>query len=279
MEKNNFNLKEIFNKKEYKRLNPYQKEIFVTNFFHSAMWNRIKVEEHIVLLRELEHVLSTIYKRSRYNVAVLPSHYKVEEDYFDLQTIFEDKSIRIRKNFLEEGILQDGNALSYLNVYLLDGMYHENYHITSYTHICSKVVPSLEREFVEYCLWYNTLKAGENITTKENEYAKEDLLAYRMIPDEYYAYDFAHEKVLSTFERTLALYGGDKCFTEYVLAQEEERLNFAWKYNQEHNTNYTFDELYEKVYFKNIIASLSQNQEEEKEYYRELKQCKYFIKK
>lgn len=279
MKEYKFNLKEIFNKKQYKRLNPYQKEIFVTNFFHSAMWKKIQVEERIVLLRELEHVLSTIYKRSRYNVVVLPSHYKVEEDYFDLQTIFEDKSIRIRKNFLEQGILQDGNSLSFLNVYLLDGMYHENYHITSHTHMHSKVVPYLEREFVEYFLWYNTLKEGESITKKENQYIKEDILAYRMIPDEYYAYDFAYEKVLSTFERSLVLYGEDKNFTEYVLAQEEERLSFACQYNQEHNTNYMFDELYEKVYFKNIIASLSQNTEEEKQYYKELKECKRFVQK
>lgn len=279
MENFKFDLKEIFNKKQYKRLNPYQKEIFVTNFFHSVMWKRIKVEERIVLLRELEHVLSTLYKRSKYHIVVLPSSYKVEEDYFDLQTIFEDKSIRIRKNFLEEGILQAGKKLSYLNLYLLDGMYHENYHITSYTHIRSKLLTFLEREFIEYWLWINTLQEEECITAKESEYIENDLLAYRMIPDEYYAYDFAYQKVCSIFMRTLALYGEDENFTEYVLVMEGEKINFSYQYNQEHHTNYTFDELYEKVYLKQIIASLSQSKEEEKRYYEKLGEYKRFIKK
>lgn len=279
MEKFKFDLKEIFSKKQYKRLNPYQKEIFVTNFFHSEMWKRIKVEERVILLRELERVLATIYKRRKYHIDVLPSNYKVEEDYFDLQTIFEDNSINIRKNFLEEGIMQNGNCMPYLNVYLLDGMYHENYHITSYTHIRGKMLEFLEREFIEYCLWYDTLKEGENVTSKEQEYIENDLLAYRMIPDEYYAYDFAYEKVVSIFQRTLELYGEDKNFTEYVVMHIEEENGFACQYNQAHHTNYTFDELYEKVYLKKIIETLSKDKEEEKQYYEELEECKRFIKK
>ncbi len=283
------NLKEIFDQKQYKRLSVYQKEIFVTNLFHSKWWDKIPKQDHILLLKELQNVLSNKYRNGQYQLIVLPSDYQLQECLFEMITNVYEKRILMRKSFIEDGIIQDGYddiyVLDFLNVYLLDCIYHENYHIISRQQSILKSSTILEREFLEQLLWCLTLNRKENIPimeqigSLENDLLEKDVLGYYMIPDEYYAHRFAYEQVARIFDRTISLYGEDENFRKYIVDVKREQSVLAQKYNNEHGTQYTFDELYEQIYLTDIIRSSAKDEEEVKEVYQKLKERKHFIKR
>jgi hypothetical protein len=289
MDEKRFNLKEIFTQPKYRRMNPYQKEIFVTGLFHSKNFNQIRKEEHIVLLKELKEVLLKKYRCGPYTMIVLPSDYQLHEDLFDMVTDVYKRRIYIRKSFVEDGIIQNGYddayCLDFLNVYLLDCIYHEMYHIISRNQIMRKSTSYLDREFVEQLLWYLTIKHNENsslmeqVAQIESTFLEEDILSYRMLPEEYYAHLFAYNQVNHAFKRNVVLYGEDKNLGKYQFDVEQEKSILVKQYNNIHKTNYTFDEIYEQVYLMNIICFSTKNEEEVREVYQKLGRKKHFIKR
>lgn len=119
----------------------------------------------------------------------------------------------------------------------------------------------------------------EQIGSLENDFLEKDVLGYYMIPDEYYAHCFAYEQVARIFDRTISLYGEDENFGKYTVDVKREQSVLAQKYNNEHGTQYTFDELYEQIYLTDIIRSSAKDEEEVKEVYQKLKEKKHFIKR
>lgn len=289
MDEKRLNLKEIFTQLQYRRMNSYQKEIFVTGLFHSKNFNQIRKEEHIVLLEELKEILLKKYRCGSYTMIVLPSDYQLHEDLFDMVTDVYKRKIYIRKSFVEDGIIQNGYddvyCLDFLNVYLLDCIYHEMYHIISRNQIMRKSTSYLDREFVEQLLWCLTIKHNENsslmeqIAQIESSFLEEDILAYRMLPEEYYAHLFAYNQVNYVFKKNVALYGEDKNLRKYQFDVEQEKSILVKQYNNKHKTNYTFDEIYEQVYLMNIICFSTKNEEEVKEVYQKLERKTHFIKR
>lgn len=281
------NLKEIFTQSQYRRMNPYQKEIFVTRLFHSKFFNQIRKEERKFLLKELIAVLLKKYQCSSYCMVFLPSDYQLHENLFDMVTDVLQKKIYVRKSFVEDGLIQNGYDdlyyIDFLNVYLLDCIYHEMYHIISRNQVVRKQTSLLDKEFIEQLLWCLTIEQNENISMMEqiaeieNQFLEEDILAYRMIPEEYYAHDFAYHQVEHVFKRNTSLYGEDRNLKKYQLDVEVERSFLAEEYNHTYKTNYTFEEIYEQVYLMDIIRFSAKDEKEVREVCQKIKMKKHFL--
>lgn len=281
-------LKDLFTQLQYRQMNPYQKEIFVTRLFHSRNFNQIRKEEHIVLFKELKNVLLKKYRCDSYAVIVLPSDYRLQEDLFDVVTDVYQKKMYVRKSFIEDGMIQNGYdglyCLDFFNVYLLDCIYHEMYHIISRNQMMRKMSSVLDKEFIEQLLWCLTIKRDENISMMEqigeieNQFLEEDILAYRMLPEEYYAHMFAYNQVVHAFHRNVSLYGEDENFEKYQWDIEQEKRVLAEQYNLIHGTNYTLEQIYEQVFLMETIRFSAKDEEEVKEVYQKLKNKKHFIK-
>ncbi len=288
MNEKQLNLKEIFMQLQYKRMTPYQKEIFVIGLFHSKNFNLIRKEERKLLLKELVSILLMKYKCNFYRIVILSNAYKLDEELFDMATDVFQRKIYVRKSFLEDGMIQNGKDsvyyLDFLNVYLLDCIYHEIYHIISRNQMMRKSASLLDREFVEQLLWCLTLKQEENISMMEqigkieNQFLEENILAYRMIPEEYYAHIFAYKQVVHAFLRNVSFYGEEKNLKKYQLDVEWEKRFLTEEYNHTYKTNYTFEEIYDQVFLMNAIRFSAKDEEEIKEVYQKLKKKKHFIK-
>lgn len=239
----NIDLKKLFDSKKYKRMNSYMKEIFVSSLFHTFNFNKIDVSDRVLLLDEMDSILSKIHKRDKFKIVVLNN--TTDDELFDLATDLDHKCIYVRKIFLEQGIISinDTDQVVGLNYHLLECIYHEAYHIFSDSLIKKKKVEELPREVLEYYIFFSMIKT--NIGDVENTFLNnDDFLSYTMIPDEYYANKYAMSKVLEMMKRCNRAYGQDDTFKEYYIESVASDLHAVNEYNKKNNTNYNIVDMY-----------------------------------
>lgn len=240
--------------KQYKKLNPFQKEELLVQLFHSTNWQFVRKEDRIVVLQELENIAALKINREPYQFDVLPSDYKWDEELWEMLTDKKARKYLIRKNFIEEGIKQcvsDDNVtqkrIEFLNIELLEGLNHEQYHVT--TCFCFlKYKPIIYyKEHFEYIIWLVCMDLSKKRVKKDT--FDNDYFIYRMIPDEYYAFKYSQTKIKRIFDILNQYYGTDENYFSYMeLIKESENsiISFYQKYFSIYGS-ITYDEIYLKM--------------------------------
>ncbi len=248
--------------KKYNRLNPYQKENLLVQLFHIRNFSQLKKEDRIVLLQELEYVSAKKMKRTPEQFVVLGSS---KDSLMDMGNDFVHKKLYIDKKFLLEGIKKiitpkeeiQEVKIPYLHIELLDNLFHEQYHSFLNTYIVQNDYKIVEnkiyyREYVEFAIWL-FLKKSEDLSTYY-EPSSTSYHIYRTIPEEYYAFKYAKEKVQRVFEILNRMYGKDVYYDTYlenVLDNENEAV-FDYQVVNNINEDITLDDLYQKMLAETI---------------------------
>ena len=108
------------------------------------------------------------------------------------------------------------------------------------------------REYVEFVLWFYIQKAEDLSIYYEPSSSSYHI--YRMIPEEYYAFKYAKEKVQRIFECLNRMYGKDTYYDTYlqnVLNNENEAV-FDYQVANNVNEEITLDDLYQKMLAETI---------------------------
>lgn len=245
----------ILTSKKYKRFNPYQKEQLVLQLFHSVNWDKVRKEDRVILLQEIENIEAKKLHREPFEFVILRNDYKWNEFLMDFYINKQNKKIYSRKNYIEEGIYQkvedgkirEGKRLT-VNFDLLDCMFHEQYHIMTHHYIKKLFMssPTMYREHAEFLIWYSS--SATKLDYNNLEMMKNRLYVYRMFPDEYYAYFYAEQKIKDTFAVLNQYYGIDANFELYLMNTQKEREHVVSSYIKDHDDvdAITYDELYQK---------------------------------
>lgn len=241
---------------KYQQLSIKEQEDFILSLFHSMNWNKIKKEDRIILLRQIEKIEAQKLKREPFEIELLDSDYRWDDFYMDFCVDKKNKKIYSRKNFIEDGIMQvveNGETkrvkITRINYELLDCLYHEQYHIMTRYYL-NKYQLNMEdayKEHSEYIVWGSRNGAMDIYNNKEMMQKRHYI--YRMIPEEYYAYQYAEEKVQKVFQRLKSSYGEDASYDNYLLYLEKTKESVVANYYE--NTNdkehLTYDEIYQKL--------------------------------
>lgn len=178
----------ILTDKKYKGLNVYEKEKLIIQIFHSINWVKLKKENRIVVLQELEKIEAIKNNRDFYQFEVLDNDYKWETRLMDISSSYKEQKIFVRKNFIEDGIKQaitnhciEKKECDFLNAYLLKCLFQIQYHIMAEVYL-KKLYSIVYKEHLEYLIWILESDLDDKRVKKNQSYYK-----YRMIPDKYYA--------------------------------------------------------------------------------------------
>ena len=252
----------IQSSKKYKNLNPYQKENLLVQLFHICNFSQLKKEDHIVLLQELENVNAKKMKRMKEQFVVFNNS---DDSLMDMGNDFVHKKLYIDKNFLLEGIKKiitpkeeiQEVKLPYLHIELLDNLFHEQYHSFLHTYIDQNDYKMVEnkiyyREYVEFAIWL-FLKKSEDLSTYY-EPSSTSYHIYRTIPEEYYAFKYAKEKVQRIFETLNKMYGKDAYYDTYLqnVFNNENEAVFDYQVANNVNEEITLEDLYQKMLAETI---------------------------
>lgn len=244
---------------DYKWLNPEEKEKFLVQLFHSKNWEHIKKEDRKFVLQELEDTVALKMKRNPYEIVVKPSDYKWNDFLFDMYTDKINQRYLIRRNLMEDGIKQTvvngkvkEKGIEYLNLYLLNILYHDQYHIMTqyYSHksLESKGVEDCYREHLEYLMWLSCHDEFANEVNKK-ELVEHRYYHYRMVPDEYYAFQYSQKKIQKIFEELEQYYDIDKNYVSYLVGikRGENKAIFSYQKSIGNYDNISYDDLYKQM--------------------------------
>lgn len=246
----------ILNDKRYKRLNPYQKENLIIQVFHSKNWNLLKKENRIFLLQEYENIMAMKGNRIPYFFIELRSDYKWDTLLMDMGFSFLTKRLLVRKNFIEDGIKQcacDSEVKKIvskcLNFELLDGLIHEQYHIITRERK-QHHYPIIYREHKEDLVW----SIISDMSDRDPKKVGKRYYRYRMVPDEYYAFKYAQNKINRIFSILNRYYGEDENFSKYLkyMSNLESYTVDNYKEVFPYCEDITYDEIYRRVFEEHI---------------------------
>ena len=251
----------IKSSKKYNRLNPYQKENLLVQLFHIRNFSQLKKEDRIVLLQELEYVNAKKMKRTKEQFVVLNNN----DSLMDMGNNFVHKKLYIDKKFLLEGIKKTITSkeaiqevkIPYLHIELLDDLFHEQYHSFFNTYVDQNNSEMVEnriyyREYVEFIIW-RFLKNVKDLF-ELYEPSSTSYHIYRTIPEEYYAFKYAKEKVQRIFETLNRMYGKDTYYDTYLQNVLNNEMEAVFDYQVANNINeeITLDDLYQKLLAETI---------------------------
>ncbi len=246
----------ILTDKTYQTLQLESQETFILSLFHSTNWSKIQKEDRVILLRELERIEAKKLKREPFHIKLLDSNYKWDDFYMDFCVDKKNKKIYSRKNFVEDGIMQvlDDKKIkrvkiARMNYELLDCLFHEQYHIMT-DYYLKKYRTSMEdayKEHSEYIIW-GSRKGAMDVYNNQEMMRKRHYI-YRMIPEEYYAFQYAEEKVQRVFCSLKEDYGEDQAYDEYLIYLKKSKESVVANYYENCNDTslLTYDELYQKL--------------------------------
>lgn len=248
--------------KKYKNLNPYQKENLLVQLFHIHNFRQLKKEDRIVLLQELENVIAKKMKRPKEQFVLLDQ--TDTDSLMDMGNDFVHQKLYIRKKFLEEGIKQtiffdeiQYVEIPYLHIELLDDLFHEQFHTFLNTYVEQNAYEIVEsktyyREYIEFVLWLS-LKKMEDLSSYYQP-TSTNYHIYRTIPEEYYAFKYAKEKVQRIFAVLNKMYGKDPYYDTYLENVETNELEavFSYQLASQVNEDITLDTLYQNMLTQTI---------------------------
>lgn len=267
LEKNKNDLRCVFLNKKYIRLNPYQKERFLLELFHSRNWCKIHSEDRIYLLQEFENVKSNIDKRKAYKIVEFSSDWHWDRYLFDMFTKHRTQIMGIRKNLLGQGIKQknvDGKVIpyfiSYLNLFLLDSIVHEGWHVNTKYKIaaCQRDLP---REHLEQILWQQSRYYIDNRTINTCIQNNKKYL-YIAKPDEFYAFRYSFNYILDAFRRLEKKYGKDENMEMYLEEDIRFKSVIEEEYFNDTKKSLSYNEIYSHyldLYIKSLFDSDKKN--------------------
>lgn len=259
----------ILTDKKYQRLNPYQKENIILSLFHSANWNKINKIDRAIILQEVENIEAKKIHREPFQFVLLKSTYKWDDFLMDFGVNYTQKKIYSRKNYIEDGIYQKvvGNKIekgkaSALNLYFLDSIFHEQYHIMTrhYLNAYFHMNSILYREHAEHLMWWCSSETKKLYNNQEM--MRNRRYIYRMFPDEYYAFSYAEQKMSHTFTKLNSFYGLDENWNLYLekIRMEKENTIISYQNNCKDSNPLTYDELYQKS-LNEYIASYAMDED------------------
>ena len=73
-------------------------------------------------------------------------------------------------------------------------------------------------------------------------------IEYRLQPTEYYAHKISEEKTKEVFERLITEFGPDEGYEKWDQEEVVPLDLLVQLYNEENNTNFSFEELYQKIF-------------------------------
>lgn len=246
----------ILRNRNYKNQSLEEQEHFILSAFHSKNWEKIKKTDRIILLREVENIEAQKLQREPFEIKLLPADYKWNEFYMDFYVDKKNRKIYSRRNFVEDGIMQvqeneqmKKTRIRHINYELLDCLYHEQYHIMTshYFRIYQTGMENAYKEHSEYIVWGS--RDGAMSIYNNQEMMKKRHYIYRMIPDEYYAFQYAEEKVKHKAQQLIDIYGEDKGYNYYLSVLEESKKGVVNNYyeNTGDKEKLTYDQIYQKL--------------------------------
>ncbi len=249
----------ILTDKKYKGLNVYEKEKLIIKIFHSINWVKLKKENRIVVLQELEKIEAIKNNRAFYQFEVLDNDYKWETRLMDIGSSYKEQKLFVRKNFIEEGIKQaiknncvEKTKCDFFNAYLLNGLFHAQYHIMTDVYI-KKLQSIVYKEHMEHLIWVLGGDLKDKKFKKDQPYYK-----YRMVPDRYYASLYARIKMREVFSSFYQDYGLDESYSKYLHYGAELEKFVIDSYRADYNNSnvYSEEELY-SIFLEEYIRKIS----------------------
>lgn len=222
-------LDEQFNKLE-KLLPSKEKTKLIESMFHSSIWNKLDTNQKIRLLELLEIDLANQENRKPNKIEVWQKLPSIACASFPFSN-----SIKISKHHLET-MGTKSNAKFYCAIK------HEHEHFNQY---------------------YDSISAKKDIKTEEIRanlnslipYSRETAtkyIEYRLQPIEYYAHKISEEKTQEVFERLISEFGPDEGFEKWLQEEVVPLDLLVQLYNEENNTSFSFEELYQKIFSSRI---------------------------
>lgn len=262
-------LKYRLNSKTYIRLNIYQQENIILSYFHSSNFYNIPNHERIILLKELERIEAKKQKRQPFDV----TEFNPKEMLLDAGVLYNKSKIYFNKYTLQEGVSQilteDGSTVyspvPHLNLFLLDCILHEQFHIITLKNLESQLAYQC-KELKEYLIYLSNTTI-EELSNQQNN-VKNHYYRYITNPYEFYAFQYAQENTLAIIEQLQKKYGEEKNINLYLEEINRTKKKAINSYRNEFGITIHFDDLWEKL-MNNEILNFSQIHNLD---YQELKQ-------
>lgn len=246
-------LPSFFEEESYKNIPIAIRRNIIFSLFHTTNWHKINPCNRIYILQELENIQATLQNRKPATIEVVPSDWKFNELLMDFGTIRDENKYIVRKNFIEDGILQmydkDHNVVkfevSFANYDLMDSILHEGYHMNTFNLFNNHPEDIHFREHLEYQLYCNYIYCNK-ISTRQSEYISSGkTYLYRSNPDEYYAFNYAEGIVKKYMGVVSLLYGTDNEFIKYKEHILNSRLQVENAFEKDYGFRLDYDRIYQ----------------------------------
>ena len=232
---------------KYKNLNILDQQRIVLTFFCAKNFYRLSATEKIILLQEFEKIRSCINNREVFNVKTESS----KEMLFDAAVSISKNTIYFSETLIKEGKQRNQNSdgkteyndIEFLNLFLLDCLLHEEFHISTFYALEQDLLSSY-RELKELHIY--TVVNGITNSAIQQKNINNIFYKYVMDPREYYAFKYAYDFVRK-------LMNTDVNFLRYIKSAYEMREKVEESYRNNSKESLDYEAIYPKLLFEYIL--------------------------
>ena len=203
-----------------------EKTKLIESMFHSSIWNQLDTNQKIRLLELLEIDFADQENRKPNKIEVWQKLPFIACASFPFSN-----SIKISKHHLET-MGTKSNAKFYCAIK------HEHEHFNQYYDSISTKKDSKTEE----------MRINLNSLIPYSGKTATKYIEYRLQPTEYYAHKISEEKTKEVYERLITEFGPDEGYEKWDQEEVVPLDLLVQLYNEENNTNFSFEELYQKIF-------------------------------